>query len=177
MICALVTTSDAGSAGNVYAPLQAQDDTIAIESVLRNLVQSPVDGIVVVTGYQRRVLERLLERRPCRLVHDWSWYLGDRLTSIQLGLRALPDDVEAVLVCAGDDLSLTPSKAAALVEHWQAQGGERLLQHEESHATQAATLIPRTFWPELQSLQPHRAFEAFMQGHRDQVERITAAAG
>ncbi len=121
MITALVITSDVAPSADRLAALSAPPDGAGtvVEEVLRTLLQSEIDGVTVVTGRQGRVIERLLQRRPCRLVHDWDWPLGDSAAAIALGMQRLPGEAEAVLVCAGDDLSLTPARVSALIAGWR----------------------------------------------------------
>ena len=72
-----------------------------LEGVVREVLDSRVCTVHVVTGSDRDRVESALEGLDVRLVHNPRFDQGIS-TSIAAGLCALPEDVEGALICLGD---------------------------------------------------------------------------
>ena len=73
-----------------------------IETIVSEVQASGIDEIVVVTGHEHERLEAQLAAYPvhCRFNSDYARV--EMLTSIQVGMRALAENVEAALIVLGD---------------------------------------------------------------------------
>jgi molybdenum cofactor cytidylyltransferase len=71
---------------------------------------SHAQPVIVVTGHEREKVEAALKGLPVRFVHnpDYAEGLG---TSLKAGIAAVPEDVDAAIVCLGD----MPQVDAALI--------------------------------------------------------------
>lgn len=72
-----------------------------IQWVVDNLEQSTVDNIVVVTGHEAEKIRAELTDDRLDFVHNPSFAEG-LSTSLISGLKAVPADSDAILVCLGD---------------------------------------------------------------------------
>ncbi|HXX06675.1 MAG TPA: molybdopterin-binding/glycosyltransferase family 2 protein [Pseudolabrys sp.] len=73
-------------------------------------VASHATPVIVVTGYEREKVEATLKGLPVRIAHnpDYAEGLG---TSLKTGIAAVPQEVDAAIVCLGD----MPQVDAALI--------------------------------------------------------------
>jgi molybdenum cofactor cytidylyltransferase len=67
--------------------------------------------VIVVTGHEREKVESALKGLPVRLVHNPN-YVDGLGTSLKVGIAAVPEESDAVIVCLGD----MPQVDAALID-------------------------------------------------------------
>jgi len=72
-----------------------------IESVLDNLLDAPVDEVIVVAGADAKRMREVCERYGVRTVDNEEWELGQS-TSVLAGLRACGAETQAAVVLLGD---------------------------------------------------------------------------
>ncbi len=72
-----------------------------IESVLDNLLDAPVDEVIVVVGADAKRMREVCERHGVRTVDNEEWERGQS-TSVLAGLRACGAETQAALVLLGD---------------------------------------------------------------------------
>jgi nicotine blue oxidoreductase len=82
--------------------------------VLTALRESSVDAIVVVSG---------AHALPVDSVHCPDWERGPG-ASLRCGLRALPQETEAVVVVLADGPDLDPRAVERVIDDWRANGGD-----------------------------------------------------
>lgn len=101
------------------------DGIAMITRVVRNLSAFFASPIIVVTGYNRRQITQALTGEAVRYVHnpDYATGLG---SSLRCGLAALPDDVDAVLVCLGDMPQVNATHIARLVAAFDPAKGHEI---------------------------------------------------
>jgi len=86
-----------------------------IARIVDEVLHSPVDRVFVVMGPDgARIAEALAGRRVEFLTNPDPE--GEMLSSVRCGLRAMPEDCEAVLVVLGDQPGVTAEVIAALVQ-------------------------------------------------------------
>ena len=73
-----------------------------IETIVTEVRAGGVGDIVVVTGHKREWIEARLVRYPVRYVFNPDYARAEMLASIQVGLRALAENVAAALIVLGD---------------------------------------------------------------------------
>ena len=103
MICTMILA--AGESRRMGTPklLLPFGEKTVIETLVDEVLRSKSDKTVVVLGAEKEKIERILSNRPVKKVVNTRYQEG-MLSSIQAGFEALPDEVEAVLVCLGDQL-------------------------------------------------------------------------
>jgi len=72
-----------------------------IARVLDQLQQSTLGKIIIITGHQREQIERQLHSLDQRAVFNPDFENG-MSTSIRAGMAALPEIIQAVIICQGD---------------------------------------------------------------------------
>lgn len=118
-----------------FKPLLCLGESTVIHHTIDGLRAAGVERIVVVTGYQSAVLERHLIFDNVIFLKNERFAQTDMLTSIQLGLAALPTKDDWVFVTPGDVPLVRPetmermmaSRAQAVRPIYQQRGGHPLL--------------------------------------------------
>jgi molybdenum cofactor cytidylyltransferase len=85
------------------------------------LLRSVTDETIVVIGNDANAVRDVLSGTDVQIVENANWREG-LSTSLRAGIRAVPANVEAVIVALGDQPELDPTVARALVEQWRATG-------------------------------------------------------
>ncbi|MBN1680628.1 MAG: putative selenium-dependent hydroxylase accessory protein YqeC [Anaerolineae bacterium] len=127
------------------------DGGTVIESIVSRLTLSAVDEIIVVTGHYRDKIAKALADQPVRLVHNPHYARGEVLSSLQAGLRALPDTKSACLVVLGDQPAIDTRIVGQVLSAY-AQGDGEIVTPTYRGRRGHPVLIDRRFWPELLSL-------------------------
>jgi CTP:molybdopterin cytidylyltransferase MocA/xanthine/CO dehydrogenase XdhC/CoxF family maturation factor len=81
-------------------------DKTIIEKVIEQVLQSEVKHIIVVLGSEKDKIRNQIRDYPV-IITDNPDYKNGMLSSIQCGLRALPDDTDAVMLLLGDQPMVT----------------------------------------------------------------------
>jgi nicotine blue oxidoreductase len=107
----------AGAATRFGAPKQAQ----LLPEVLRRILASPVDEVVVVEGAYRLRVDSTEAR--VQLVHCPEWERGPG-ESLRCGLAALSDEVEAAVVALADGPRLAAEAVTRVIRSWEVEDGD-----------------------------------------------------
>ncbi len=122
-----------------------------LEHILRQLLLGRVRELVVVTGHEAEPVARIAEKMDVTVAHNPGYARGEMLSSLQMGLRALPAHVSAALIVLGDQPRIQPNVVSALVTAYAEGKGELIVpsfQHRRGHPL----LVDRRYWPELLGL-------------------------
>jgi molybdenum cofactor cytidylyltransferase len=86
-----------------------------IRQVARSALSAGLNPVLVVAGEQMPAIRRELAGLNVRLVPNPDWEQGQS-TSVQAGLRALPENCQGAVFFLGDQPQIPPALAQALVE-------------------------------------------------------------
>jgi molybdenum cofactor cytidylyltransferase len=89
--------------------------------VLDTLSAGGVSPIVVVTGAAAEQLRPILADRNVQAAHNPDYEQGEMLSSIKLGLLALPRNIDATLIALCDQPRVKSSTVATLAAKWNEQ--------------------------------------------------------
>ena len=132
-------------------PLLMWDGRTVIEAITSRLVTARLPQVVVVTGLRARDVSRALHKLPVQTAYNRDYRQGEMLSSLQVGLAALPESASACLVVMGDQPELDGRVLAQLREAYAEGRGEIIVpvyRGERGHPV----LISRRFWPEILAL-------------------------
>lgn len=89
--------------------------------VVDELLRSPVDEVIVVTGKSRDAVSKALAGRKVHLVVN-SYHGSEMLESVRCGLTAVSEDSEAVVVALGDQPAITGDVVGGLIQAYSSTG-------------------------------------------------------
>ena len=137
--------------GRVKQLLPYGEHTV-VEQVVSTLLASPVDEVLVVTGYQRAAVEAALAGWPVRAVFNPHYAEGEMLSSVQAGLQAVSSASQAALLAVGDMPAIQAEVVAQLVQAYQAAGDGFVYIPSYQMRAGHPVLAPRPYWPAILAL-------------------------
>ncbi len=142
-----------------------------IEQIITQLMMARVDYIVVVTGNRAGEVRRLASARGAETAHNPEYETGEMLSSLKVGLEALPANIAAALVVLGDQPRIQP-RVISQVTMTYAEGKGQIVaptyQGERGHPI----LIDRRYWPEIMALPPGSAPRDVIKKYKDETALI-----
>lgn len=72
-----------------------------LQHVVEMAAQSSLDGVLLVTGYERNLGEKIAKRAGIKYYYNASYSLG-MSTSLKLGISKVPEGISAVAIILGD---------------------------------------------------------------------------
>ena len=114
--------------------------------VVEVLAASGVEPIVVVTGNVRKQVEEAVAGAATMTVFNPDFADGSMMRSLQVGLRVLPLDCEAVLVALGDQPQIESEVVRAVMEGWR-RGAKEVLAPSFGGRRGHPILFARSLWP------------------------------
>lgn len=144
------------------------NDKPILEHIIDQLRTARVDHIVVVTGHYADDVRRVAERMGVETVHNPDYAQGEMLSSLQAGLRAMPDNIAAAMSVLGDQPRIE-SRIVAQVMMAYAEGKGAIIAPSYQMRRGHPILISRRFWPELLALGPGGAPRDVINAYADQT--------
>ncbi len=143
-------------------------DRTVIEHVVTTFLKAGVEDIVVVTGGAREQVEKALEQYPVRKIHNPNYPTGEMLSSIQCGIREMPEGTQAVLIGLGDQPQVQEQSVRAICDTYKATASTLIVpsfQRKRGHPW----LVTRLLWNELLTLKPHQTPRDFLNNYADRI--------
>ena len=132
-----------------------------IEQVLTTLEQAGVAQICLVSGATRASLEMLLAGRALQMAFNPNYADGEMIRSLQVGLAALPAEVDAALVVLGDQPQIEVAVLRAVLEA-AANAPGRLVIPSYQMRRGHPWLLPHRLWPMVMGLKPPDTLRDFL---------------
>jgi molybdenum cofactor cytidylyltransferase len=86
-----------------------------IETVIKNVLLSKVDHILVVLGANHKKIRNTIGDKPVQFCHNPEHEKG-MLSSVICGIRNLPEDAGSALIFLGDQPGIPPAVTNAVIE-------------------------------------------------------------
>lgn len=138
--------------------------------VVDRALASALHTVVVVTGFEGERIAGAVAGRPVIVVHNPRWVEG-MSTSVQAGIRALPDDLEAALFIVADQPGLTPEIINALLRRYRETLAPIVVPLYEGKRGNP-TLFARRMFPELLQVEGDRGGRDLIERYRSSVEFV-----
>jgi len=150
-------------------------NTTVIGQVVRNLLQTGLEEIIVVTGGAKDQVVHALVGLPVRFVYNPDFGGGEMLHSLQAGLAAFGEGVDAALIALGDQPQMelevvklvlaeyACTRAALVVPSYQMRRGH-------------PWIIDRSMWSEVLSLRPPATMRDLLSTLDDRIHYVLVGA-
>ncbi len=154
-------------------------DTFVLGQVLSILTNSGIREIVVVTGGHRQSIEESIHRlhlvSHLHLVFNPDYAHSSMLTSLQVGIRALPQTVSAILVALGDQPQVRSETVHSLVTT-QLEAGASLVVPSHQGRRGHPWLVARSYWQEILALPQGATARQFLDARSSEILYIPCDA-
>jgi len=105
------------------------------------------------------------------LVYNKDYTNGEMLTSIQVGLRALGDNVDGILVVLGDQPQIEVHVVIEIVERYNASEHPIIVPSFKMHRGHP-WLLDKIFWDEILALKPPMRLHDFLNAHINDIDYV-----
>jgi CTP:molybdopterin cytidylyltransferase MocA len=168
-VCAIILAAGQSSRMGAFKPLLPFGDTTVIEHTSDYLQRGGIDKVIVVVGHRAADIKMHLQKTGITFATNPDADSA-MTTSIILGVRALPNEAEAVVIAPVDHPAVHPEVVTRLIKEWR-QGAGLVIPTNEGRGGHPV-LIDLRFRDELLNLDPARGLKSFFDSHRGQVTRI-----
>lgn len=142
-----------------------------VRRVVDAVLASRARPVIVVTGHQANAVGAALGDRPVHIVHN-PLYAEGLSTSLKAGLAALPEDVDAVVVCLGDMPRITPAVIDRLMAAYVPHAGRTICVPTVAGRRGNPVLWDRRFFPEMMMLSGDIGARHLIAAHADAVAEV-----
>lgn len=141
-----------------------------IETIVDEALRSKSNKTMVVLGAEKEKIERILSNRDVDKVVNTRYQEG-MLSSVQAGLDALTDEVQAVLVCLGDQPYIPFTILDRLIDAYkETKKGIILPTYRKRRGH--PVLIDMKYKPEIKQISPETGLRALMCNHPQDVLEV-----
>lgn len=142
---------------------------------LRNLQQSSVDDILVISGHRAQEVAAVAREYGVPTVHNPDYAKGEMLSSLQRALGHLDAAADAVLVMLADQPLVTPSLINQIVSAYQEGAGDLVAPSYEGRRGNPV-LIGRRYFEEVAALPWGLAPRALLRRHPTDLHLVPVAS-
>lgn len=170
-VAALILAAGLSSRMGSPKPLLPWGDKTIIEHIIATLHTAGMTTIYGVTGHAADQIAPLVIKLNARVVHNNDYAKFDLTSSLKVGLRALPAESQAVLVCLTDQPLLLPQTIMTLITTWRASRAAIVAptyRGQRGHPV----LFSRSMWPELLGLADTDMPRTVLHRHADSVQYL-----
>ena len=137
---------------------------------------SGASPVIVVTGHQRPEIEKALGGLPVHLAHNPDFADG-LATSLKAGIRALPSDVDAAIVCLGDMPCIDPKLMRQLMAAFAPERGVLVVVPTFEGKRGNPVLWSRRFFPDLMAIEGDVGARHLIGRYGEAVVEVPVAKG
>ena len=145
-------------------------DTTFLEQIVSVLQRSEVNRITVVLGAEAARIQAATDLSGVDVVLNEGYREG-QLSSLIAGLRAVPPEAEAIVLCLVDDPFLTVESVDGVVGAFRATGKPMVVPVFEGRRGHP-TLFARSMFAELLNAPAEEGARHVVQSHKDQVVEV-----
>jgi molybdenum cofactor cytidylyltransferase len=171
MIAAIVLAAGLSRRMGVPKMVLPWKNTTVIGQVVDVLVKAGISEIVVVTGGAHEQVEAVLKGSPVELVFNPRYTQDEMAYSLQTGLAALSDKVEATLVALGDQPQIECTVVQAILAAYQQSRAEIIVPSYKMRRGHP-WLIVRSLWPDVQILAPGQTLRDFLNAQAEKIKYL-----
>ena len=145
--------------------------TTVIGKVVNTFWMAGIQEIVVVTGGAREMVEEALQGFPIRTVFNPRHSNESMMLSLQTGLAALNQEIEAAFVALGDQPQIEVEVVEKLVEVYQEKRPPLVL--PSYHMRRGHPwLLDRSLWPEVLAASASSTLRFFLRDHASLIHHL-----
>jgi molybdenum cofactor cytidylyltransferase len=143
-----------------------------IEHVVTTFLHAGVNDILVVTGGAHEQVKKAIHRYPVRHIQNRDYAAGEMLSSLQCGLRKMPDQAQAALIGLGDQPQIQEGSIRLICEAYRES--RSLLIVPSFHMKRGHPwLVACSLWKEILRLRSPETPRDFLNHYADQIQYVS----
>lgn len=142
-----------------------------IEQVLTTFLNAGIEEIIIITGGARELVEKAAASYPVQTLYNPEFANGEMLSSLQLGLQALPPQAQATLIGLGDQPQVQESSVREVQEAYRKNKPPLVVpsfQRRRGHPW----LVARPLWAELLQMKAPESPRDFLNRHSSEIHYV-----
>lgn len=143
-----------------------------IEHIIEQLVLARVPQITVVTGHRAGDVRQVVAASGVDIAHNPQYMTGDMLSSLKVGIRAMPSHIGAALIVLGDQPRIQP-KVVTQVLMAYAEGAGDIIAPSYQMRRGHPLLIANRYWGEILDLPDSGSLRDVLDRHRDRIAYVS----
>lgn len=171
MISAIVLAAGQSKRMGTQKMLLPWGETSVIGKVITTLLASGLSNIHVVTGGIHSELVKKLKEFNVHFVYNPQYRNGEMLTSIQVGLKDISEEDDAVLVVLGDQPQIDVHVVQLIIDCYRLTRHKIIVpsyQMRRGHPW----LLGKPFWEEILELRPPHTLRDFLNTHNETIDYV-----
>jgi molybdenum cofactor cytidylyltransferase len=170
MITAIILAAGQSKRMGTAKMLLPFGDSTIIESVIRSVLSSEVEEMLVITGARREEIELTISHLPAKTVFN-PGYTSGMLSSVQCGFENAGANADAAVIVLGDQPSLLPATIDHLIHaHRQTKKGIVLPVYLDRRGH--PILIDMKYSKEIRHLNPHVGLRELIRNHAEDIFEV-----
>jgi molybdenum cofactor cytidylyltransferase len=149
------------------------DDQPLLAHVVEKVTALPVAPVVVVTGHRADAVRAALTGFDVTFAHNPDYADGEILSSMKVGLRAMPETVAAVMVVPGDMPRISQEVMQQVLN---AHASATIVAPQYAGERGHPVLFDRNFWQALLDLPPDRMPRDVLRANKDHIHLIDVSS-
>ncbi len=145
-----------------------------LDHILCQLRSARVDEICVVTGNHAEEVTAIAERHGARAVYNPNYAVGEMLSSVNVGLRAMPDHIASALIVLGDQPTIRAEVVRRVMRTYCNQSA-RIVAPSYDMRRGHPILLDRSLWDELYALPEDGAPRDVLNRHSSEITYVNVA--
>jgi molybdenum cofactor cytidylyltransferase len=142
-----------------------------VRHVVEQALRSQADPVYVVTGHQADDVASALSDLPAIVIYNAGYRQG-LSTSLNAGLRALPEHVDGVLVCLGDMPQVSAEQLDQLIEAFAPQEGRTICLPTYHGKRGNPVLLGRQLFPDVACLEGDTGARRLVEANQEIVAEV-----
>lgn len=139
-----------------------------IHRVVEAVAKAKVSTLTIVTGHQAEKVSDALSSQTAKFVHNPD-YKDGLATSLNVGIEALPDDIDGVVVCLGDMPLVTPENIDALIDAFDPVEGRAICIPVFGRKRGNPVLWAKSYLSEMSNIAGDVGARHLLEEHADQI--------
>lgn len=144
-----------------------------IEHVIITFLNAGIEDLLVVMGAASEQVKQAINHYPIQKIHNTNYAASEMLSSLQCGLRALPNRAQATLIGLGDQPQVEERTVRLVCEAYRGSRPQLVVpsfQMRRGHPW----LVARPLWREILALKPSESPRDFLNRHASEIHYVDA---
>lgn len=148
--------------------LLAWQGSTVLETVLKNVTESPIDDVILVYGAWKNEILKISGIFPIQSVYNPDFSNGSMLVSLQTGLRHIHEPSDGFMIILGDQPMLSRSIIEKLILDFRSTG-KKLLLPSFNYRRGHPWLIDISLKNEILGIEEPRTLRDFLKSHETDI--------
>ncbi len=143
-----------------------------INLVCTTALETNLNPIVVVTGYQHIKVEKAIPNKSVRIVHNKNWKKG-MMSSICLGISVLDESVNGNMIILGDMPFITKDTLDVLIKEFIKYRGQNIIFPLYKSKQGNPVIFPKNLFPEILSIRGDIGCKKIIEKYKQNTTGVT----